>query len=318
MGAFKKSNLFVELMQFICEANGAVMGKNIRRDFYISQNVQKLCSKLNEMHGWVATIPPIKQAMRFGNKAYRIWHERLTQECHEFHLQLLDNDKADAAIELEPYFLGAFGSPQRLDYGTGHELCFVTWLTALRKLGVFESRDMEALILAALPCYLNVCRELQTVYWLEPAGSKGVWGLDDYQFLPLLWGASQLHEAPHDLAPSVIHRADQVGMYADEYLYLGCIQFLMKMKSGGALAEHSPLLNDISQVPTWRKVNQGLFKMYDKEVLGKFPVVQHILFGSILSFDPDPRAQDLELPGAPPKRRPVAQKPDDNHAPAPA
>jgi serine/threonine-protein phosphatase 2A activator len=43
-----------------------------------------------------------------------------------------------ALEEVSSYLLGGFGSVQRLDYGTGHELSFVAFLGCLWKLGYFK------------------------------------------------------------------------------------------------------------------------------------------------------------------------------------
>jgi hypothetical protein len=120
---------------------------------------------------------------------------------------------------------------------------------------------------------------------LEPAGSHGVWGLDDYQHLAFLFGASQLVKNDSYL-PDAIHQESNITRDSDDFMYFGCIKFIKSVKKGVPFGESSPMLNDISAVASWEKVSTGLFKMFHAEVIGKLPVIKHLKFGSLLSFNP--------------------------------
>ena len=70
-------------------------------------------------------------------------------------------------------------------------MAFVFYLCSLFLVGVWKEEDRAAVGLKVFSSYMNLCRKLQNTYRMEPAGSQGVWNLDDYQFVPFIWGAAQ-------------------------------------------------------------------------------------------------------------------------------
>lgn len=76
--------------------------------------------------------------------------------------------------------------------------------------------------------YLTLARHLQMTYKMEPAGSQGVWSLDDYQFIPFIWGSSQLQMHPK-IAPEMFVNEKIAEENAEEYMFLSCIKFILSV-----------------------------------------------------------------------------------------
>ncbi|XP_054718912.1 serine/threonine-protein phosphatase 2A activator-like [Uloborus diversus] len=280
MKKWDESEAFQEYMGFIISMNEAVKGKKISSVAVTSENVKKMCELLETLDKWIDEIPPIEQPQRFGNKAFRTFYAKLKDESENLLKEALPEDFHPCVVEIATYLTESVGNSTRIDYGTGHEMSFAMLLCCLFKVGYFKAEDADQVILKIFDRYLTLMRKLQVTYRMEPAGSHGVWSLDDYQFLPFIWGSSQLIGHPR-LEPRSFPDEDIAASFAKDYMFMGCIKFINQVKSG-PFSEHSNQLWNISAVPMWEKVNSGLIKMYKKEVLGKHPVIQHVLFGSLL------------------------------------
>ena len=304
----------------------------------LSPSMACLHGSLQGMLAWVDEIPPsTTENIRFGNPAFRLWHARLversegilraileTRDCKDDDVVTVeeaahrglqatkekteDNQETpkDASIaQVSCYLHDSFGHATRLDYGTGHESSFLVLLLILSKvkcLGKEEAPSiatLRATTLSIFTQYLKLTRRLQTDYRLEPAGSHGVWGLDDYHCLPFYFGACQLHAAASasptsslrletDLLtnPTCVSDESILKDYGDRYLYLSCIRYIRELKRGVPFFESSPMLFDISQtLPSWDRVARGMLRLYQGEVLSKRVVVQHFVFSKYFPAD---------------------------------
>lgn len=280
---FHDSDSGKNFLGFVVSLSESIRSHKISDPCHQSPILNSILSILQSLIDWVDEIPPVQQSSRYGNLSFRVWQSRLFDNSEQLMLQFLPDDLQSATVELVPYFADSFGNSSRIDYGTGHETNFAAWLYCLARLGLLKEEDYQALVSRVFVKYLELMRKLQFVYCLEPAGSHGVWGLDDYHFLPFIFGSSQLIDHKY-MKPKSIHNQDILDNFSKEYMYISCIAFVKQVKKG-LFAEHSPLLDDISGVPNWNKVNSGMLKMYKAEVLEKVPIMQHFLFGWLIKWD---------------------------------
>jgi len=267
---------------------------------------------LRTLDAWIDDIPPLKTPQRFGNVAFRTWGQRLEERADAVLEELLGPAHSQVVPHVKPYFLTSFGHFIRMDYGTGHETSFGLFLLCLTLVRFFDTHiDQERdLVLTVFLRYLRLCWRLQDVYKLEPAVRHGVWGLDDYCFLSYIFGSGQLRDHPDIPVTAVLHPP-----LPATNLYFIAVMRIFDVKKG-PFHEHSSQLHSIATaVPYWSKVNSGLFKMYEAEVLGKRVVVQHIPLGGLLGWDDSSEDRDRTNEGVASLAQPVAYPAPAKHSP---
>ncbi|KAJ7591543.1 Phosphotyrosyl phosphatase activator, partial [Mycena floridula] len=292
---FQTSATRQQVVSYIEALNESIVGVKLGDDCPESEGVTCILRVLDRVGNIASTTPAVENsASRFGNPAFRTFYDRVSEVFRVILLIYCRFLLSTAIPEVSLYFNNAWGNRSRIDYGSGMELNFLCWLICLERMGVVHESDHKALVIKVFWKYIQIMRILQSTYWLEPAGSHGVWGLDDYHFLPFLFGAAQLRGHKY-IKPKAIHDAEIVDEYSKHYMYFACIKFINSIKTA-SLQWHSPMLNDISAVKTWDKVNSGMIKMYNAEVLGKLPVMQHFFFGSVLPYDgpPPPASEEVD------------------------
>lgn len=225
----------------------------------------------------LAEVEPLKQPMRFGNKAFRTFLTRVFDERADILSEVTPDNEA------QEYYCQSFGSWTRIDYGTGHEFNFLSFITSLAVLGLILPEDGPAVIFDVFWDYWNLTLEVQERYHQEPAGSHGSWGVDDYVALPFVFGAAQLIDHP-EITPANVIDPIVAKAHKDEYIYCKWIDYIYQVKKGN-FAEHSRMLYSLRNLPHFTKLNGGMLKMYRGEIMDRFLVVQHFRFGKLLKWE---------------------------------
>lgn len=158
---FLKSKAYRDICTFIMQLNRSVcprvaQGSPVPIRFPLSSKLQPsppvsaLQSLLSSIDALIQDAPPVPGPQRFGNISFRTWHSLLETKAAELLQTGLLNDTISAApgsaAEVTAYLLGGFGSAQRIDYGTGHELSFIAFIGCLWKLGFFKGSSDDSVI----------------------------------------------------------------------------------------------------------------------------------------------------------------------------
>ena len=82
--AWQQSAAYRDILTYVQQLCDAASGRRLTDDVQTtSASVSTIVDALDSMQGWLAEIPPLKQQMRYGNRAFKTWHARLVDFAPE-------------------------------------------------------------------------------------------------------------------------------------------------------------------------------------------------------------------------------------------
>lgn len=159
---FFTTKAYRDIIAFLLQLNRAMFPRKIdntvqtwelnSHEVEFSEPVRRIQILLSKLEDIIDEAPPDTGPRRFGNISFRKWYQIVEERSLGLLNEVLGSDNLENSQdsssqqispreELEAYFLGSFGSAQRLDYGTGHELSFLAFLACLWKLSVFPDTN---------------------------------------------------------------------------------------------------------------------------------------------------------------------------------
>lgn len=114
---FHSSPTCASFLGFVVSLSESIKSHKLSDPCHVSPAVSTILQVIEKLISFVDEIPPVPQPGRYGNVAYRIWHERMSSDAESFMQMILPSNLLDATVELVPYFTDSFGNSSRIDYG---------------------------------------------------------------------------------------------------------------------------------------------------------------------------------------------------------
>ncbi|OAF67534.1 hypothetical protein A3Q56_04637 [Intoshia linei] len=261
--------IYKDLMTFL--KNVSLQCENVSKMSKHSENIMSVINLLDFIQNTAVSTNTgeKKSSQRYGFPGYRVFYDKIENEIPTEIEKFLNGNYSNASVEISTYIIEAFGNSTRIDFGTGHELSFLAFICCLEKIGFLSKDDYASIGLYLFERYTEIVRLVIEKFHLEPAGSHGVWSLDDYQFIPFIFGSSQLI-GNDSISTSCYTDPVKCAELSVNFLFFNMVNYIHTVKTG-PFSEHSNQLWNISGVNSWTKINSGLLKMYEAECLLESP-----------------------------------------------